>query len=95
MLSVSSDVKKLSRSLDQVQTSNSIYNVSRAQSTALMSGRPEILPQILDRPSTYTVKSVQVLNPQNEIDLSRGICVKDFWKLPRNAGIAPAEYMRN
>ena len=98
MLSVSSDVKKLSRSLDQKFKRQIPFITSVALNSTAFDARQAVqksLPQILDRPSTYTVKSVQVLkSSKRKLVSAVGFASRTFGKLPRNAGIAPAEYIK-
>ena len=98
MLSVSSKVKKLSRSLDQKFKRQIPFITSNALNSTAFDARQAVqksLPQILDRPSTYTVKSVQVLkSSKRKLVSAVRFASRTLGKLPLNAGIAPAEYMK-
>ena len=98
MLSVSSDVKKLTKRIDQKYKRQIAFVTSRALNSSAFDARADVqkaLPKFLDRPNPYTVKSVQVLKSSKKKLISAvGFASKTFGKLPRNAGIPPAEYMK-
>ena len=98
MLSVTSDVRKLSRQIDQQFKRQIPFVVSRALNQTAFDARSSVqtnLPKFLDRPTKFTIKGVQV-EPSNKRKLvsAVGFASRKFGKLPENAGTAPAEYMQ-
>ena len=98
MLSVSSDVKKLTKRIDQKYKRQIPFVTSRALNSSAFDARADVqktLPRYLDRPNPYTIKSVQVgKSSKKKLIAAVGFASKTFGKLPRNAGIPPGEYMK-
>jgi len=98
MLSVSSDVKKLTKRIDQKHKRQIPFVISRALNSSAFGARADVqkaLPRYLDRPNPFTVKAVQVDKSSKKKLISKvGFASKTFGKLPAGTGIPPAEYMK-
>ena len=98
LLSVSSDVKKLTKRIDKQYRRQIPFVTSRALNSSAFDARSAVqkaLPKFLDRPSPFTIKGVQVgKSTKKKLIAAVGFASKTFGKLPRNAGTAPAEYMK-
>ena len=98
LLSVSSDVKKLTKRIDKQYRRQIPFVTSRALNSSAFDARSAVqkaLPKFLDRPNPFTIKGVQVgKSTKKKLIAAVGFASKTFGKLPRNAGTAPAEYMK-
>ena len=98
MLSVSSDVKKLTKRIDDKYRRQIPFVTSRALNSSAFDARSAVqkaLPKFLDRPNPFTIKGVQVgKSTKKKLIAAVGFASKTFGKLPRNAGTAPAKYMK-
>ena len=98
LLSVSSDVKKLTKRIDKQYRRQIPFVTSRALNSSAFDARSAVqkaLPKFLDRPNPFTIKGVQVgKSSKKKLIAAVGFASKTFGKLPRNAGTAPAEYMK-
>ena len=98
LLSVSSDVKKLTKRIDDKYRRQIPFVTSRALNSSAFDARSAVqkaLPKFLDRPNPFTIKGVQVgKSTKKKLIAAVGFASKTFGKLPRNAGTAPAEYMK-
>ena len=98
MLSVSSDVKKLTKRIDKQYRRQIPFVTSRALNSSAFDARSTVqkaLPKFLDRPSPFTIKGVQVgKSSKKKLIAAVGFASKTFGKLPAGTGIPPAEYMK-
>ena len=96
-LSVQSDVKQLSKKIASQYRRQIPYVTSRALNNTAFSCRKVVqaaLPKYIDRPTPYTMRSVQVKkSDKKNLNAYIGFASKTFGKLPGNASIPPAEYM--
>tara|TARA_Y100001963_G_C6653844_1_gene387045 strand:- start:47 stop:694 length:648 start_codon:yes stop_codon:yes gene_type:complete len=98
LLSVSSDVKKLTKRIDKQYRRQIPFATSVALNSTAFDARADVqeaLPKFLDRPSPFTIKGVQVKKSSKKKLISAvGFASKTFGKLPAGTGIPPAEYMK-